>query len=205
MLSNIPSWAVSVAGAALVAVATAISFILLHDVRDEIAASQERITNLEERIENAWQNHRLGDRRVTSAEIFIADALGGGANSSFVLGQAAYNLRGAILAMYSAAGQNVPDQRPARIKKLEESLRRGNLGAYTKLSSEVEQLRRASQAHINGLSKRIDQEEARQRGLNTTEENVYLIYVALNLIGLMMVMMKDLPVWKDTKRTGGAT
>ena len=103
MLLRIPSWAVAVVGASIVIVATATSSTLLHQTRTGIISAQSEIAEIRRGFDRQWSNHLQADQRSTAADSFLAQALGSSAGQSFLLGQAAYQLRGAVLSMWAAA------------------------------------------------------------------------------------------------------
>ena len=203
MLSRIPSWAVAVSGASLVVVAMVLSSMFLYQIRESIAEERSEIATTRGQINLLWDSHRLADNRSTSADIFVAGAFGGNSNSSFLLGQAAYQLRGAILAMWAASGEPVPDAPPENIQSFEASLRDGDLGAYAELKSEIDRLRLLSQQHINGFTSVVDSAESRIANLQTWESLTHLAYVFFNILGFIVAMAKDLPVWKDQQARRG--
>ena len=110
MLSRIPSWAVAVAGAAIAIAATATSTMLLHQTRADITAVKSEIADTRRAVDRLWSSHLQADQRSTAADVFFAQALGSDTSRSFLLEQAAYQLRGAVLSMWAASGEPVPDK-----------------------------------------------------------------------------------------------
>ena len=106
-----------------------------------------------------------------------------------------------MLSMWAASGEPVPDIPTEAIAAAEELLREGNTNGYVSLKSEINRLRLLSQTHINERAADIRAAESRVEALQARESRVYLAYVFFNLLGLMVTMCKDLPVWK-TERHG---
>ena len=129
--------------------------------------------------------------------MFVAQALGPGAGRAFLLEQAAYQLRGAVLSMWAASGESVPDTPPTAVAAADERLRNGDTDGYTSLRSEIDRLRLLSRLHLNGLADGIRASETRIESLQASESWLYLAYVFFNLLGLMVTMCKDLPVWRS--------
>ena len=197
MLSKIPSWAVGVAGAAIAIVATVTSTTLLYQTRTDIADVRSELADTRSTVDRLWSSHRQADQRSTAADMFVAQALGPGPGRAFLLEQAAHQLRGAVLSMWAASGESVPDTPPAAVAAAEERLRNGDTGGYASLRSEIDRQRLLSRSHLNGLADEIRAFEARIESLQASESWLYLAYVFFNLLGLMVTMCKDLPVWRS--------
>ena len=197
-LSKIPSWAVAVAGAIIVVTATATSTTLLHETREEITAKKSEIADTRRTVDRRWSSHLQADQRSTAADVFFALALGEDSEKSrsFLLEQAAQQLGGAVLSMWTASGQPGPDEKPEPIATAEHQLGGGNAKGYVSLKSEIDRLRLLSQTHISKRADDIRAAELRVESLQAREYWVYLAYVFFNLLGLMVTMCKDLPVWK---------
>ena len=199
MLSKIPSWAVAVTGGAIVIAATATSTMLLHQARLDITAVKSEIAETRNAVDRLWDSHLQADHRSTAADVFFARALESDTSQkvrSFLFKQAAEHLRGAVLSMWAASGEPVPDKSPETIAAAEQLLREGNTDGYVSLKSEINRLRLLSQTHINGRTADVRAAESRVEALQARESHVYLAYVFFNLLGLMVTMCKDLPVWK---------
>ena len=196
MLSKIPSWAVGVAGAVIAIVATITSSTLLYQTRGDIAEVRSEIEDKRSTVERMWSSHRQADQRATAADMFLAQALGPGAGRTFLLEQAAYQMRGAVLSMWAASGEDVPDNTPETIAEAEDLLGNGDVAGYATLRAEVDRLRLLSQSHLNGVADEIRAGESRIEALQAWESWLYLAYVFFNLLALMVTMCKDLPVWR---------
>ena len=186
-------------------VATATSFILLYESRESIAAVRAGIAEKRRQIDRLWSNHRQADQRATAADVFFGQAIGTESERLVLLQLAALQLRGAVLSMWVASGRPVPEQTPAEISALEVRLGKGDVGAYGPFKSEIDGLRLLSQPHLNGMSAGICAAEARIEVLQVRESWFYLAYVFFNLLGLMIAMCKDLPVWRGGCRDAVAT
>ena len=119
MASKIPSWVVGVAGAVIAIVATITSSTLLYQTRGDIAGVRSEIAGKRGTVERLWSSHRQADQRATAADMFLAQALAPGAGRTFLLEQAAYQMRGAVLSMWVASGEDVADKTPETIAKAE--------------------------------------------------------------------------------------
>lgn len=203
MMSRIPSWAVAIAGALILIVATATSSILLHKTKERTTSIRSELKTLREQKDLFWSSHLLADQRSTAADIFFGQALGVGSNIAFLLGQTAGHLQGAVLAMWAASGEPVPAVPPKKIQSLHNDLRKGNqlLSAYMGLKSEIDRLRLLSQSHVNRLSSDIDAKESVIQSLESRETSIYLAHIFFNLLGFIVTVCKDLPVWRNQQRS----
>lgn len=197
MLSRIPSWGVAVGGAAIAIFATATSTILLHQTRTSVTAERSEIAETYRKIDRLWSNHRQADQRSTAADVFFAQAIGEKSSRATLLQLAAQHLRGAVLSMWVASGEPVPEQTPVAIAALEAKLSSGDVNGYAPLKAKIDELRLRSQSHLNEMSAGIRAAEARIESLEARESTIYLTYVFFNLLGLIVAMCKDLPVWQD--------
>ena len=154
MMSRIPSWAVGIAGALILIVATATSSVLLHNTKERITKIRSGVKTLRDQKNLSWSSHLLADQRSTAGDIFFGQALGIGPNKAFLLGETAGHLQGAVLAMWAASGEPVPDDPPKKIQSLHDDLSKGmqTLYAYLGLKAEIDRLRLLSRSHVNRLS-----------------------------------------------------
>ena len=203
MRSRIPSWVVAVVGAAIAIVATATSATLLHQTRTNLKDAWSEIGDTRREVDLLWSSHRQADQRSATADVFFAQALAESPSRSFLLEQTAFQLRGAVLSMWAASGEPVPDETPAAITADESKLRKGDARGYASLKSEIDRLRLLSQSHLDGLSARNRAAESRIESLQAHGASLYLAYVFFNLLGLMVTMCKDLPVWRVERREEG--
>ena len=203
MFSKVPSWAVAVGGAAIAIIATATSTTLLHQTRANIAEASSEIAESRLAMDRLWSSHVQADQRSASADVFFAQALAPNPNRVFLLEQSAYQLRGAVLSMRAASGEPVPDATPEEIAAFERQLSDGDARGYVSLKTEIDRLRLLSQSRLNTLSDEVRTAESRIESWRTKESWVYLAYVFFNLLGLMVTMCKDLPVWR-TEHSGEA-
>lgn len=196
MLSRIPSWVAGVTGAVIAIAATITSSTLLHQTRGEIADVGSEIADKRDSVNRLWSNHRRADQQSTAADMFLAQALAPSPGQSFLLERTAYHMMGAVLSMRTASGEPVPDETPETIAEAMELLGKGDAAGYETLRSEIDRLRLLSQSHLNDLANETQSAEARIESLRARESWLYLAYVFFNLLGLMVVMCKDLPVWR---------
>ena len=178
--------------------ATVFSSIIYSNLDAKIQAMEKSKDELTGKINLLWDNHKLADTRSREADLFLGIFTVVEQNSDFFLSQIGQNLRGAILAMMAAADKEIPDDTPDDVIKLETRLLTGNLEAYSALKKRIDVLRLESRKAINAINKERRLEENEIRRLEKNSDLVRLLYIGLNILGLIVVMMKDLPIWKQS-------
>ena len=199
MLSNVPSWAVGVFGASFVIVATLISHLPIRNINDKIVELDREIRRIDLSVSRLWDSHKLSDNRKFFADLFETQLQDSNENHEAVLSKIAYYMMGSILAMYAASDLDVPDSKPREI----DLLRQGDSDAYKKLDVLLESLRKSSQETINGHKIRKDTLIAKKQKLERSQKNRIFWFTFLNIFGLIVVLLKDLPVWKSKPRRLG--
>ena len=89
------------------------------------------------------------------------------------------------------------EARYEEVRKLEKRLLGGDLKAYRELKDKIDGLRLESSTAINAIAERrlsLKREIMKQE---SRKDHVILLQIALNLFGLTIVMLKDLPVWRN--------
>lgn len=197
-MSKVPSWCVGALAAFIVILASVLSWTKLRQTESAIAEARSDVATMIRTADSSWDSHRQADQRASTAAMFLAQ-VSGSSNAPFLLAQAASHLRGATLSMWAASGQDVPDEPPENVAGLEQELRDGNLSAYAGFTSEIERLRTLSTTHISGVAEEIDRRRIEIDSMESQEADTYRTYFFLSLLGLVVAMCKDLPVWKDTR------
>lgn len=197
-MHRIPSWCVAVLAAFIVIVASLLSWTTIRKVEAEIAAARTEVAAMLRTTDSSWNSHLQADQRSSAAAMFLAQ-VGGNPNTQFLLDQAASHLRGATMSMWAASGQDVADETPANVARLEQKLRSGDLSAYAEFTSELDRLRLLSATHISELGKSIDRRRLDIDSMESEESDTYRTYFFLSLLGLVVAMCKDLPVWNDAQ------
>lgn len=198
MLSRIPSWVVAVAGATIIIVATATSSTILHKTQTRIGETVSEIAQASSQFDRMWSSHLISDRRSAAADSLFGQALGSDSREAqnFLLKQTGYHLRGSLLAMMLAAEANVSDSTPTEITDLEKELERGNYRAFNAFKDMIDKLRLRSQKVLNDKGSTIRELQKNMQLLRRQESILYLAVVFFNLLGLIVVMCKDLPIWR---------
>lgn len=197
-LRKIPSWRIGLLGAAIAILSTILSSVAVAWLDSAIQEHTKRATALRDKQRILWDNHQLADERLRAAAIFVALSSQPSENRRFLLSQVASNLGGSVLAMSAAAAiANLPDEPPKEVVDNERAILGGDLSGYNELVAQVEKLRLQSQVAINGVSAEARNLDAESDKLSGWSRWVQGVQVSLTIVGLIVVLLKDLPVWKD--------
>jgi hypothetical protein len=203
MPSKIPSWAVAVAGATIVLVATATSSTILYQKQKEIEEATLSVASERRKIDHLWNNHLLADHRSGVADSLFGQALNSSqvATRDFLLQQVGYYLRGSSLAMTAAAGIQVNNETPETVANVEHAFHADGdyQEAFKKFKKMINDLRLKSQSYIGEKSQKIYNLQVQIDALHRQKAILYLAVVFFNLLGLIVVMCKDLPVWRVSR------
>ena len=218
----IPPWAVATVGSLLVIFSTAIGTLLLQSNDDQMQRTRILISDLETELQRRWDSHTLAEQRLSTAELFagliVQDQQNGIAR--FIIPRASKNIVDAIITMRlshsdlpqpsrEASGIVQPDctdMQPdphleANIGQLSQRLEGGDLNAYDKLISLLDSERLLSACVVNSTRRQIIALENDQLAISAYSEFLRGLQISLNLIGLTIVLLKDLPIWR-TNRNG---
>ena len=196
-MKRIPAWVIGLSGALIVLLSTAIGSQWWWTLDAKIQGMQKDRAELGSKITELWDSHKLADARSASADQFLGLLLiGGEGTQDFFLKQINIHLRGSLLAMMAATGKSVPDEPPPEVQQLSVRLLKGDLKAYAKFKSNTDSLRLESQEKINALGKERYQIEEKIKSFESNGKVLQMLSVGLNIFGLILVMLKDLPVWK---------
>ena len=198
-LSRIPSWVVAVAGGAVVVVATAIFGLGYQQVHSEKVRLAQEAVSARDLADRLWASHLNGDRRANEGDVFRALAIGARFSGNerlaeYAFDRAAVRLRAAVQSTVAAANL---DAAPLDVRAVEERVRRGDASAYVEISDVIDDLRNQSIKEIKDLDARAAELGARTRTMDGELALIYAAHVFFNILGLCIVMCKDLPVWRQ--------
>ena len=137
-----------------------------------------------------------GDRRANDGDVFRALAIGARSSgderlAEYAFDGAAVRLRAAVQSTVAAADL---DAAPLDVRAVENRVRRGDASAYVEISDAIDDLRNQS---IKELDDRAAVLGARARTMDGELAFIYAAHVFFNILGLCIVMCKDLPVWRQ--------
>ena len=194
MLSTIPSWVVAVTGAVTVIAATATSSILLYQNKKRITEARSEAENMQVSKDRAWNQHLLAEQRYNNAILMeLIRGVAGNADP-LLLKRTISPLRDAVLAMWNTQERIKEDP----TKGPEEAVRVDYEEEWHRLEGAYEQLKLSSVSYINGINENIKSIESEHiKPLERDELLIYMSYVFFNLLGLIITMCKDLPIWRN--------
>ena len=150
-----------------------------------------------------WDNHKLADLREAFSDQMLGMFLAGDSqHQDFFLKQSGLYLRGSVLAMTAAASKG--DREMAELQKYtvqrEKRLSAGDIAAYRELKAKIDELRLGSAQAIETIGKDRLGLESQIGELESRRELVRILSIGLSLLGLVIVMLKDFPVWRRRER-----
>ena len=206
LTNKIPAWSVTVFGASMVVVSTLIGTLALRNVDHDIQTNSRRITQLNASIQKLWDSHKLADLRAGVGDILAGLIVHVDRRPHpFLLGRAGGHVEGAILAMWAATGDTTDaTDLKCQVNLLRTRLNDGELDAYDSLSDLVNAHRHRSAEAINDRSEQVRQHEERIRSLRLWYNMLQNLQISFNILGLVIVLLKDLPVWRSAGRKQNA-
>jgi len=222
MQFSIPSWLVSATGSALIVASTIVGTLLIRSNDALIDEKRLQIASLNEQFQKTWDGHNLANNRFASADI-LAGLIAQTTKDSqqkFLIPRGAKYLTDAIYTMrlshsFSGTSQQIdseifePDCTELQknenlentVKTLNDRLRGGNLSAYDTLVSVLDTERLFSACALRKLKMNMDVLQNERIQIESDTKFLQGVQIALNLLGLAIVLLKDFPIWRNnTKR-----
>ena len=220
MKLHIPSWAVATVGSLLVVCSTAIGTLLLQWNEDHMHRTRILISELETKLQRRWDSHKLAENRLSTAELFAGLVVQNTKTgiSKFIVPRTSKNIADAIITMRlshsdvqksdqetSKIFQPVctdmkPDQHlETKVNQLSQRLTNGDLNAYDKLISLLDAERLLSACAVNSTRTKISALENELLEVSAYSDFLRGLQISLNLIGLIIVLLKDLPIWRSNR------
>ena len=202
----IPSWAVGAFGASIVVLSVTFGSVWLHDLDTNFNGLQAGFSELNTIADSRLRQHIVADSRAETADLMFALAVAfqrGNRPDTFLLNRAGVSLRGAITTMWlstpGAEKENL-EALSSTVDDLRAKLNGGDLNAYVEMTKIfADQAVRSNQA-MREFRERTAKREAQMTGLRLRVERLRDGQVGLNIIGLVVVLLKDLPIWGRRRR-----
>lgn len=201
MPQKVPAWLIGLAGASLILIATAINSLVAPNLDAKLTKLETRSTALDQEAKNLWMSHtRADDIEVTAmGQLTICSQMRGSPLAAcHVTVSGMY--RTVILNMLAASGRDVEDPKhEKRAKLLLEKIATSDVSSLAKVVSWINELRLESRDAINSRRENIEKLQNRITADKSSHERVTVIWSALlNVFGLLLVLLKDLPIWRRT-------
>ena len=202
----IPSWAVGALGASIVVFSVTVGSVWVDDMETNVNRLQAMLSEFNTVVEDRWRQHTIADNRAETAHLMFALAAAfprGNQPDPFLLDRAGVSLRGAITTMwFSTPGtenENI-EALSSTVDDLRAKLNGGDLAAYTEMTKILFDQDARSTHAIREFRERIAKGEAQMNGFRLDVERRRDEQVGLNIIGLVVVLLKDLPIWGRRRR-----
>ena len=188
---RVPSWSVGLAGALIVLASTALTPLRLHGLEEDIYAERGKISQLIETYQRLWTNHTRADMQASTADILITRVPLHQQPSE----RAGRHVWAAVLSMSAATGAPNDPELIDHVNELRNRFDAGHLTAYTEMTALLNDLRQESG---DALNEQVAQRSVSERRLHALERRYNLNRIwqsSLNVLGLVLVLLKDLPIW----------
>ena len=196
MCRLIPSWSIGILGASIVVISISLSPLIVRDLENNIEDTENTISELNRRVRTLWANHTLAAQREAAADTIAALITLTDAPHPFVISRSGAHLQGAILTMWAATGDEDDTNLQSTVSALMEKLNAGQLNSYDSMSAILDVQRLRSADVVNELYGEVADYEARLRELRKQRDRIRALQSFLNIVGLIVVLLKDLPIWK---------
>ena len=213
----IPSWIVAALGSLLIVLSTAIGTILLQSNEDQMQTYRISISESEAKLQRSWDSHKLAENRFSTAELLaslIVQNTPDGINR-FVTPRTSKHISDAVITMrlshsdadtsaQKALAIRQPDctdmkldlHMAEKVENLSKRLTAGDLNAYDTLVEILDKERLFSACSINSARKQIVDGERSLSEIVSNSTFLRGLQISLNLLGLTIVLLKDLPIWR---------
>ena len=201
----IPAWMIGTTGAILILAATGINSVVTPNLDAAVEEQERKSAKLDSEAKNMWLSHARADDLENAAkrQLAICSETRHSNLSSCLVN--VYDLyMAAILNMLAASGRDDIDD-PAHEERAHSLLRALDADDTTNLSEVtgwISELRLQSQAGINLRRKNI---KTLKETIDDDRRNRQIItlfwFPILNLTGLFLVLLSNLPIWRSPKKS----
>lgn len=188
---NIPSWIVAAIGASLVILGTIWNYFYVSSLDEKLRDTGDELTKNKNELSSLWDNYKLSEFRKLFADIFVTQLQTDNPAKKFLLDNVANYLMGALLAMYTATDLEPPTVEPGDINLL----RQNDVSAYGRINAKIQSLQPEFMRAVKARKSKIDSLTTMKDCLDLKKKKSEKIYMSLNILGLIIVLMKDLPIW----------
>ena len=228
----VQSSGIAVAGASLAILSTVMLTIFVEGKKAKIDQKSRDIDILEREFQRDYGNHLRSEQLVITANLLASfvSIRDPGVVSRFVIPRTAKYVVDAIcifrgsherlercgeeevIPPESTTSESTTPERQsqeelmARVAELRMRFIAEDLDAFDHLIAVANSERIFASEEINAILRRIEEAEVERRKLRTRAASFRYLQVALNLLGLVLVLLKDVPIWSDSGvRNKGAT
>ena len=201
----IPSWAVGAFGALLIVVSVALGSVYLRYLDAGLNNTEAGLNRLSAYADRRMNQHIQAEGRKAMADVMFALAIGavrdGNRPDPFLLLRAGESLHAAIRLMWLATpGAEDLEGLASTATYLLIELVDGDLAAYDEMTKILSDQDIRSNEAGREFHKQIAEYETRVQRLHRLADRVRDSQAGLNILGLVIVLLKDLPVWGRRRR-----
>ncbi|MDE0336209.1 MAG: hypothetical protein OXI80_00945 [Caldilineaceae bacterium] len=210
----IQSWCVAVAGALLAILSTVVLTLVVEHANGEAQSLTRTITDLEAQFDAQFQRYiRSEQLETTSATLAAFISLSDeGIIRHFILPRVGKYAVNAIEVLQGSEGYVTFPKEPAQkievtelmaqANRLSARLARGDLTAYDELANLAKDEQGVVAHQINDIRRQIRSFEDSLESWRSQAARWRYIQVSLNILGLIIVLLKDVPIWRRSSETG---
>ena len=204
--SHIPSWLIGLLGTGVILVSTFLSSVISVSIEDSIESLQNAIDDSYRITSTKWENYKSGERRRAFADQFMARIFATPhiETEKHSVELAVRYLGGAVSAFATVIGGETDETR-SQVQSLEERIRAKDADAYVELTHLIRNLEEKALIAINQVRDERAKLQKEENSNKKKRESVRIWFVALNILGLAIVLLKDLPIWRVTSREPDVT
>lgn len=203
--NKIPTWWVAVFGTLLAVLSTVIFEIVVQSIDTRIRTNVGRTETVNQIVQTLRDDYKLSNRDAEMAGVYFAlSSQVDEYQRPLVLWQARASFGNAITRLSFLTQE---DSLPRNLEELRSGVERsmkqlieGNSEAFQDISTFLNKLR----AHSRIVKEKKDEEVRRLKrnyeSSNSRRDLFRRLQVSFNILGLLIVLLKDLPIWKGTKR-----
>lgn len=212
----VPSWAIAIVGASMVAISVTYGSLNLSVKEENVKTASETLSDAREELANKLTKYRRAFDHLMAADVLRGTFSTQGDSApliSFRLETAAQYAENATFIMWTATDDAIDGTfyntvgfcLGEEVASLKMKMNRGDVSAYKAFHHCFETWRykartviTATGEKINGLEKVLINKESERKSYQ--RDQIYF-----SLIGLLIVMLKDLPIWRNKVSMRGSS
>lgn len=222
----IPAWVPAVFGASLILISAIVGTILLHSLQPDMKTTLEKMDSADRELKAYWEKYREADQsRIVAdllAGIIDASVLDSDKQRSTTrrvaqyISEAICTTRRSYMEISEIINcnfgeVNFENQQPTvnhasnsitgedALPEIRLNLQRANLEYFERSIALLGRERLSSTKKLKQLRDQKNETERYRQKLESQAQRRAVTQVSLNLLGLAIVLLKDLPIWKGNK------
>lgn len=124
--------------------------------------------------------------------------------NTLLLGEISGGISGALIATMGAAEQPIPRDAPYDSNALINQMAKGDYALYNQIRADIIDLKRKSEEVISDKFLKMKDIEAKILNFQSKSRIATYLGFSITIIGLIITLLKDLPIWKQADFNGDA-